>query len=235
MIQVKNLFKKFKMGETELIALNNLSFAIPTGQFVAITGRSGAGKSTLLYNISLLDKPTSGDVFIDGVDIAGFADKDRVIYRRDNFGFVFQEYALLPTLTALENVMLPMLMQGVEKHVAVQKALDALSRADLPDKPDNLPSQLSGGQQQRVAIARGIAHNPKILFADEPTANLDTESSQHVLDTFLKLNRTGLTIVMVTHEREYAKIADRDIELRDGQIIHDVSHKNITKKEKPNR
>ena len=225
MIEVKHLLKKFQMGETELIALNDLSFEIPTGQFLAITGRSGAGKSTLLYNISLLDKPTEGDIIIDGEDIAKLDDRARVAYRRDNFGFVFQEYALLPTLTALENVVLPMLMQGIDKKVAMQKAMDALTRADLPDKPNNLPSQLSGGQQQRVAIARGIAHHPKILFADEPTANLDTESSKRILDTFLKLNKSGLTVVMVTHERDYAKIADRDIELLDGKIIKDTKQK----------
>lgn len=232
MIQVKTLTKKFQMGDTELIALNNLSFEIPNGQFVAITGRSGAGKSTLLYNISLLDKPTKGEVVIEGKNIAELDDKARAMYRLDNFGFVFQEYALLPTLTALENVILPMLMQGIDKEVAIQKALEALAKADLPDKPNNLPSQLSGGQQQRVAIARGIAHNPKILFADEPTANLDTESSQHVLDTFLKLNKSGLTIVMVTHERDYAKIADRDIEMLDGKIIHDTLQKHVSKKQK---
>ncbi len=225
MIQVKHLLKKFHMGESELVALNDLSFEIPTGQFLAITGRSGAGKSTLLYNISLLDKPTGGGILIDGVDIAELGDMERVIYRLDNFGFVFQEYALLPTLTALENVILPMLMQGIDKKIATQKALEALAKADLPDKPNNLPSQLSGGQQQRVAIARGIAHNPKILFADEPTANLDTESSKHVLDTFTKLNKSGLTIVMVTHEPDYAKLAEQTIELLDGRIIHDVMQK----------
>lgn len=221
MIQIKNLVKKFRSGDTELIALKKLSFDIPNGQFLAITGKSGAGKSTLLYNISLLDTPTEGDVFIDGQDVTGLEDKEKVVYRRDNFGFVFQEYALLPTLTAIENVILTLLMQGLHKNVALQKAQDALERADLPNKSNNLPSQLSGGEQQRVAIARAIAHAPKILFADEPTANLDTESSQHVLDTFLKLNKKGLTIVMVTHELDYAKIAGRNIVLLDGAIIKD--------------
>jgi putative ABC transport system ATP-binding protein len=232
MIVVKKLLKKFLMGESELVALNNLSFEIPTGQFVAITGRSGAGKSTLLYNISLLDKPDGGDIYIDGYDIAELSDQARVEYRRDNFGFVFQEYALLPTLTAIENVMLPMLMQGTERSLAEEKAMEALAKADLPDKPNHLPNQLSGGQQQRVAIARGIAHHPKILFADEPTANLDSESSRHVLDTFTKLNKSGLTVVMVTHEKDYAKIADRDIELSDGNIIHDVLQRHSQKKGK---
>lgn len=233
MIQVKNLIKKFQMGETELIALNNLSFEIPTGQFIAITGRSGAGKSTLLYNISLLDKPTSGQEFIDGQDIDQLDDQDRILYRRDQFGFIFQDYALLPTLTAKENVMLSMLMQGIDKKTAVKKAKEALDRVELADKFENLPNQLSGGQQQRVSIARSIVHNPKVLFADEPTANLDSESSKTVLDIFLRLNKDeNLTIVMVTHEKDYAKLADRDIELFDGKIIRDVMQRQISKKKK---
>ncbi len=225
MIKVKNLVKKFHMGDTELVALKNISFDVPSRQFLAITGKSGAGKSTLLYNISLLDKPNEGEIIIDGDNISDLDDKLRVVYRRNNFGFVFQEYALLPMLTAVENVSLLMLMQGVDKKTATQRAMDALAKADLPNKPHNLPSQLSGGEQQRVAIARAIAHNPKILFADEPTANLDTESSKHVLDTFIKLNNTGLTIIMVTHELEYARLADRNIELRDGAIIRDKMQK----------
>jgi putative ABC transport system ATP-binding protein len=231
MIQVKNLLKKFQMGDSELIALNNLSFEIPTGQFIAITGRSGAGKSTLLYNISLLDKPTSGEIIIDSQDIAGLDDKARVVYRRDNFGFIFQDYALLPTLTAKENVILPLLMQKVDKISAAKKAEEALVRVELGDRMDNLPNQLSGGQQQRVSIARSIVHNPKILFADEPTANLDSESSKKVLDTFLRLNKEeNLTIVMVTHEKDYAKIADREIEMFDGKIIGDVMQKQTNRK-----
>jgi putative ABC transport system ATP-binding protein len=233
MIQVKNLLKRFQMGETELVALNNLSFEIPTGQFIAITGRSGAGKSTLLYNISLLDKPTSGEILIDGQDIAALDDQKRVLYRRDYFGFIFQDYALLPTLTAKENVVLPMIMQKVDKETASAKAEKALDVVGLGGKLDNLPNQLSGGQQQRVSIARSIVHNPKILFADEPTANLDSESSKTVLDIFLRLNRDeNLTIVMVTHEKDYAKLADRDIELFDGKIIKDTLQKQFSKKRK---
>ncbi|HWY78867.1 MAG TPA: ABC transporter ATP-binding protein [Candidatus Sulfotelmatobacter sp.] len=230
MIQIKNLVKKFQMGETELIALKNLSFEIPTGQFIAITGRSGAGKSTLLYNISLLDIPTSGDIFLDGQDIAELTDHERVVYRRDNFGFIFQDYALLPTLTAKENVVLSMLMQGIDKKTAAKKAEEALEKVELDDKFDNLPNQLSGGQQQRVSIARSIVHNPKILFADEPTANLDSESSKTILDIFLRLNKNAnLTIVMVTHEKDYAKLADRDIELFDGKIITDIAQKHMAR------
>lgn len=221
MIQIKNLVRKFQTGETEIVVLKNLTFEVPTGQFLAITGRSGAGKSTLLYNMSLLDRSTEGIILIDGQNVAALDDKKRVLYRRDNFGFIFQDYALLPTLTSIENVILPMLMQGIDKKTAVVKGEEALLKAGIEGKQNNLPNQLSGGEQQRVSIARAIAHNPKILFADEPTANLDTLSSQHVLDTFSQLHKNGQTIVMVTHELEYAKLADRDIELLDGKIIND--------------
>lgn len=226
MITVKNLFKKFSSGETELTALKDITFEVPTGQFLAITGRSGAGKSTLLYQLSLLDIATSGEIIVDGKNIAAFNNQERVLYRRDNFGFIFQDYALLPTLTASENVMLPLLMQGLDQESALKKAQAALDKVELQDKYLNLPSQLSGGQQQRVSIARSIVHTPKILFADEPTANLDTHSSETVLDIFLKLNKESkLTIVMVTHESDYAEIAHRRIELRDGSIISDKMQK----------
>ncbi len=222
MINVKNLVRKFKSGEAEITVLKELTFQIPTSQFISITGRSGAGKSTLLYQLGLLDKATGGTIVIDGQDVDGLSDEERIIYRRENFGFIFQDYALLPTLTALENVMLPLLMQGIGTKEASEKARSALTQVELPDKLDNLPSQLSGGQQQRVSIARSIVHGPKILFADEPTANLDTESSKTVLDIFSKLNKQEkLTIVMVTHEQDYAKIAEREMVLSDGMIIKD--------------
>lgn len=221
MITVKNLVKIFKTGETELIALDNLNFEVPLGQFLAITGISGSGKSTLLYQLSLLDPPNSGEIRIEKQLITSLDESERVKYRRDNFGFIFQDYALLPMLTAVENVMLPMLMQGLGKDAAEKKAEEALIKVNLSDKINNLPSQLSGGQQQRVSIARSIAHNPTILFADEPTANLDTNSSKVVLDIFKELNKQGQTIIMVTHEPEYAKLADRNIELLDGKIISD--------------
>jgi ABC-type lipoprotein export system ATPase subunit len=233
MIQVKNLVRKFQTGGTELVVLKNLSFEVPTGQFLAITGRSGAGKSTLLYNVSLLDKSTEGTILIEGQNVADLDEKERVVYRRDHFGFIFQDYALLPTLTSIENVILPMLMQGIDRKTATAKGEEALIKAGIEGKEDNLPNQLSGGEQQRVSIARAIAHNPKILFADEPTANLDTLSSQHVLDTFITLNKEGQTIIMVTHELEYAKLADRDMELLDGKIIRDKKQKIFSKKGKP--
>jgi len=225
MIKVTNLVRKFHMGDTELIALKNLSFEVPTGQFLAITGRSGAGKSTLLYNMSLLDSPTEGTIFIDDQDVTKIENSQKVTYRLSNFGFIFQEYALLPTLTAMENVMLPLLMEGFDRSFVEKETIEALEKVELGDKLYNLPSQLSGGQQQRVSIARAITHNPKIIFADEPTANLDTESSKEVLNIFLELNKHGQTIIMVTHEPEYAKIAHREIEMLDGSIIKDEIQK----------
>ena len=225
MLTVKNLLKKFQVADSELIALNNLSFDVPEGQFLAITGRSGSGKSTLLYQLSLLDKPNEGQISLDNNHLTDFTNEERVSFRRDNFGFIFQDYAVLPALTAKENCMLPLLMQDVEKEIASKRAEEALIRVGLGDRFDNLPSQLSGGQQQRVSIARAIVHNPKVLFADEPTANLDTESSKVVLDIFLDLNKKGQTIIMVTHEPEYALLAQRNIELLDGKIVNDQLRK----------
>lgn len=221
MIIIKNLVKKFKTGEIETVVLKGLNFDVPRGQFLAITGRSGSGKSTLLYQLGLLDYPSDGIITIDNQIITKLDDSKRVIFRRDSLGFIFQDYSILPMLTAKENVMLPMLAQGVDENVVVKKAIEVLTKVGLGEKVDNLPSQLSGGEQQRVSIARAIIHNPKILFADEPTANIDTESSKIVLDIFLKLNREGQTVVMVTHEPEYAKLADREIVLSDGMIIMD--------------
>lgn len=221
MIEVKNLIKKFQTGDTELVALKGLSFSVPTGQFLAITGKSGSGKSTLLYQLSLLDHLNEGVISIKNQIVTDFTEDQRVAFRRDYLGYIFQDYALLPMLTAVENVMLLMLMHGTERKLATEKAIVALERVGLQDKINNLPSQMSGGQQQRVSIARSIVDNPEILFADEPTANLDTESSEVVLDIFLKLNKEGQTIIMVTHEPEYAVLADRNIELRDGTIIKD--------------
>lgn len=225
MIKIKNLTKIFTLGENTLIAVNNLSFLVPSGQFLAITGISGSGKSTLLYQLSLLDRPNQGTISIDDVDTSKLTSGERISYRLKNLGYIFQDYAILPMLTAKENVMLPLLMQGVKENIAQEKAKEALLKVDLQDRIDHLPNQLSGGQQQRVSIARAIVHNPKILFADEPTANLDTESSETILKIFLNLHKQGQTIIMATHEMDYAKLAERNIELRDGIIIRDTFNK----------
>ncbi len=221
MIKIKNLTKVFKIGDNVLTALKNISFEVPSNQFLAITGMSGSGKSTLLYQLSLLDTPNSGKILIENTDTSTLSNEERISFRLKNLGYIFQDYAILPMLTAMENVMMPLLMQGVDKKTAQDRAIEALLKVDLQDRLNNLPNQLSGGQQQRVSIARSIIHNPKILFADEPTANLDTESSEKVLSIFRNLHSQGQTIIMVTHEPEYAKLAQRNIELRDGLIIKD--------------
>ena len=224
-ISVKNLTKSYKSGESELFVLKNLDLEVPRGQFIAITGRSGSGKSTLLYQIGLLDHPNTGDIRIDNEDVSKIHADKRTKFRLNKLGYVFQDYALIPELTALENVLLPLLQQGMSMSEAKIKATKSLEKIGLGDKVNNKPNQLSGGQQQRVSIARAIAHDPQIIFADEPTANLDTETSDTVLDAFLSLHKQGQTIVMVTHEKEYAEKTDRIVVLSDGKIISDIINK----------
>jgi putative ABC transport system ATP-binding protein len=219
-IEVKNLIKTFKDGDKDIRVLKGLDITVNEGEFVAIMGRSGAGKSTLLYQMSLLDTPTDGSIHIHGTNVLTLTNDEKTKYRLNNLGYVFQDYSLIPELTAAENIMIPLLMQGMSEDKAREKALHALTDVGLGHRPDNLPSELSGGEQQRVSIARAITHGPKILFADEPTANLDSFSSDMVIDIFKKLNKEeGLTIVMVTHEEEYGKVADRIIKLSDGMIV----------------
>ena len=219
MITVRNLVKTFQEGDIVTKVLKGVDLDIKTGEFIAIMGRSGAGKSTVLYQVSLLDHPTSGSILIDGVEITALSTTERTQYRLNNLGYVFQDYALIPELTAKENVALPLLMQGFSKDKAYKKAVEVLASIGLADWANNLPAKLSGGQQQRVSIARAVAHNPSILFADEPTANLDSESGQMVMNLFQELHKKGQTIVMVTHEEEYGKLADRIIRLSDGQVV----------------
>ena len=225
MIQVKDLRKVFKSGDSEIVALKDLTFTVPEGQFLTIAGKSGSGKSTLLYQLGLLDIPTSGSILVDAVEMVTMNENERTITRLNDLGYIFQDYAIIPSLTALENTMVPLLMQGFDEKTAKEKAIQALVRVEMGDRLNNLPSALSGGQQQRVAIARAIAHNPKIIFADEPTANLDSETSDQVIKTFLELNQEGQTIIMVTHEPEYAVLSDRTITLADGAIVSDVYNK----------
>lgn len=221
MIEVKNLIKSFKDGLVETRVLKGIDFTIANGEFIAIMGRSGAGKSTFLYQMSLLDEPTSGEIHINGKEAHMMSEHEKMLFRLAEFGYVFQDYALLPELTALENVELPLLMQGLSHAAASEKAAMALARVGLGNRLKNLPSQLSGGEQQRVSISRAIAHAPDVLFADEPTANLDKESSATVMQIFTELHKAGQTIIMVTHEEEFSKFAGRIVKLDDGQIISD--------------
>lgn len=224
MIIVKNLVKKFVNGETELIAVNDLSFRVETGEFLSIIGKSGSGKSTLLYQMGMLDHPTSGEIYINDTNVTDLYSEERTKFRLNNLGYVFQDYALIPTLTALENVSLPVLMKGINFSDAYEMGKKALDKVGLSGKYSNLPNMLSGGEQQRVSIARAIVNKPAILFADEPTANLDTETSKVVLETFMDLNSQGQTIIMVTHEKEYATIGNTTIELKDGRIVRTLKN-----------
>ncbi len=226
MIKAEKLVKSYHNGEADFKVLKGLDLEVKAGEFITITGRSGSGKSTLLYQLGLLDHPTSGSVFLDGVNTAELDRIERIQFRLNKLGYIFQDYAILPDLSAVENVMLPLLMQGLDQFQAHAKAAVALERVQMGHRLDNLPSQMSGGEQQRVSIARALAHAPKIMFADEPTANLDSETSEVIMQTFIDLNKAGQTIVMVTHEPEYAEIGHRTITLSDGVIVDtDVNHK----------
>ena len=222
MIQGKNIKKSYGEGNLRTDVLRGIDIDVPKGEFLAIMGRSGAGKSTLLYQLSLLDTPTEGRIVLNGKDTENMDESERTRFRLFELGYVFQDYAIVPDLTAAENVLLPLLMKGYRNGEARKTALTALARVGLEEKADNLPSQLSGGEQQRVSIARAIAHKPKILFADEPTANLDNITAGKVIGIFEELHKDGQTIVMVTHEIEYGKKADRILQLDDGRIVKEV-------------
>lgn len=217
-IEVKNL-KKTYGGRVPTYALKNINFSIKKGEFVALMGRSGSGKSTLLHQLGLLDVPTAGEIIMDGTNLVLFSEKEKSEFRLKKLGYVFQSYALLPELTALESVYLPLMLLGVSKREYIKKASEMLEKVNLGDRLNHLPKEMSGGEQQRVAIARALINSPSILFADEPTANLDSESSDAILKLFKKLNKEiGQTIIMVTHEPSDKKYVDRVIWLKDGVI-----------------
>ena len=229
-IQLKKVVKTFVDGDRETHALKGIDFSLKSGEFVSITGASGTGKSTLVYQMGLLDEPTFGSVFVGGVNADSMSVSEKTAYRLDEFGFVFQDYALIPEMKAWENVALPILMRGTSVKNAKKQAVSTLSMLGMSGRVDHLPGQLSGGEGQRVSIARSIVHEPKVLFADEPTANLDTERSRQIIDVFHKLHQGGQTIVMVTHEIEFAKEASRLIVLRDGKIEKDTHPRHGRKK-----
>lgn len=222
MIEVKNLSRFYQMGHVTVRALNGVTLSIPKGQFVGITGASGSGKSTLLHLLGLLDRQTEGSIRIGGVDVSTLSERQRTLYRLKKLGYVFQDYALVPELTVEENVYLTSMVRGLQSDEYQKETDEILKRIGLFDRKTHKQSELSGGQQQRVSIARAIVNRPEILYADEPCANLDSESSKNVLDLFKQINQElGQTIVMVSHEDWHLSYFDRVITLRDGQIISD--------------
>ncbi|WP_416828323.1 ABC transporter ATP-binding protein [Ectobacillus polymachus] len=226
MISLKHIYKTYKQGPLEVPVLHDINVEIKSGEFVSIMGPSGSGKSTLMNIIGCLDRRAEGEYILNDVNVLKADEPHLALLRNQFIGFVFQHFHLLPRLTALENVELPLVYGGVGKQERREKALDALAKVGLADRVDHLPNQLSGGQKQRVAIARSIANKPGFILADEPTGALDSKSGAQVMDIFTKLNEEGTTIVMVTHEDEVAAYSKRRIVLRDGKIIQDRSECN---------
>jgi putative ABC transport system ATP-binding protein len=219
-INATNIHKKFGEGNLTTHVLKGIDVTVEEGEFVAIMGKSGAGKSTLMYQLSVLDEPTEGEVTVNETDVIALTEKEKTNFRLNTLGYVFQNYALVPDLSAEENVMLPLLMRGYTWPEAKQMARTAIDGVGLEGKYTNLPAELSGGEQQRISIARAIAGKPKILFADEPTANLDTVSGTQVIDLIAQVHKEeNQTVVMVTHEREYAMGCDRIMHMEDGVIV----------------
>lgn len=219
-LEAKNLKKTYKLSKENIVhALNNLSLNIKEGEIVAIMGPSGSGKSTLLNMFGILDKPTSGKVVIDKKDISKVKNSDYPLIRSEMVGFIFQQYNLIPTLTVLENVMLPLRYAKTKKADAKRRSMKILEEVGMKERAKSKPTQLSGGQQQRVAIARALVNSPAIILADEPTGNLDTKTGDEIIEMMVKLNKkTGQTFVIVTHNPDVTRIADRIIHLRDGKL-----------------
>ena len=221
LIELKDVYKIYPMGDETVHALDGVSLSIDQGEFVAIVGSSGSGKSTAMNIIGCLDVPTSGSYHLGGVDVSTMDDDQQAEIRNKMLGFIFQQYNLIPKLSVLENVELPLLYAGVPAEERRDRAIRSLERVGLADKWKHLPSQLSGGQQQRVSIARALAGSPSVILADEPTGALDSRTGREVLSFWKQLNREGDTVVLITHDNSIAVRADRIIRLQDGRIIYD--------------
>lgn len=226
LIEVKNAIKTYQMGDELFYAMNDISFEIEQGDFVAIMGASGSGKSTCMNMLGTLDKPNSGEYYLDGVDVFSLSPDELSDIRNNKIGFVFQGFNLISRTSAIDNVMMPMIYKGIPEEERYERAREALKIVGLDKKENNLPSQMSGGQQQRVAIARAIVNDAPLILADEPTGNLDTKTSIDVMEFFVNLNENlGKTIVLVTHEPDIAEYTKRILRFKDGKIIEDVRRK----------
>ncbi|WP_199298816.1 MULTISPECIES: ABC transporter ATP-binding protein [Trichocoleus] len=223
-IRLEDIAKTYGSGETEVRALADVDLVIEKGEYCSIMGASGSGKSTMMNMIGCLDRPTSGSYYLDGVDVARLGDAELAHIRNRKIGFVFQQFHLLQQLSALENVMLPMVYANIPNDERRDRAAEALKRVGLGNRMNNRPNQLSGGQQQRVAIARAIVNRPVLLLADEPTGALDTRTTKEVMDIFTELNASDITIVIVTHEPDVARLTKRIVWFRDGQVLHSHLH-----------
>ena len=219
-VRLEDISKVYGFGETAVRALSNVNLIVDQGEYCAIMGASGSGKSTAMNIVGCLDRPSTGHYYLDNLDVAKLGDAELAHIRNQKIGFVFQQFHLLPQLSALENVMLPMVYAGIKPDVRRDRAIVALKRVGLENRLRNKPNQLSGGQQQRVAIARAIVNQPVLLLADEPTGALDSRTTQEVLEIFSELNDSGITIVMVTHEPDVARQTRRIVWFRDGEVVH---------------
>lgn len=218
-LKLQRVCKEYQMGDSVVKAACDIDLEITQGDFIAIVGPSGSGKSTMMNLVGALDLATRGDIFLAGQNIEHLEESELAQIRGKKIGFIFQTFNLIPTQTALENVMLPMLFQDVEKSERIERAEKLLREVGLEDRMNHLPNELSGGQRQRVAIARALANDPEIILADEPTGNLDSKTGEEVISMFEKLNKEGKTIIMVTHDNDLAKRAKKLIRLRDGRIV----------------
>lgn len=219
LIQIRKLSKHYLMGETVVRALDGVSLSIQEGEFISITGHSGSGKSTMMHLLGCLDRPTSGEYWLDGDLVSEMSDRQLAVIRNRKVGFVFQTFNLIQRTSALDNVSVP-LFYGRQTNVR-EASMQALEKVGLAHRATHTPSELSGGERQRVAIARALVNQPRILLADEPTGNLDTRTGRQIMELFHELHRTGVTIILVTHERDVALQAERIVRMRDGQIVED--------------